>query len=247
MIKANGVNIQFNLDDKRLSPKLFRKDIDIELKQKQIVLLYGPSGSGKTTIFQILSHLIEFSSGEIYWDRYKVEDLNRSNKQRYKHISMIYSVFNFIETLSVKDNILLPSLFAKERGSEILLDELIELFYFGKESNINLADLLKKGISNLSNGQKEIVAISRALLMQKPKFVFADEMLRSFNKELEDQVWAKILQFLSKYNRSLFMITHKEHLGDNLHKNVSLYCGDDYDARILTIEDQILVEKTHRS
>lgn len=157
---------------------------------------------------------------------------------------MIYSVFNFIETISTKNNIMLPSLFAKEKNIDSRLEELITLFDFGEESNINLKDLLKKNIGNLSNGQKEIVSISRALLMENPKFIFADEMLRSFNEDLEQEVWNKVLRYLSDHNKSLFMITHKTHLGKNLVTSVQNNCSSEYRSRILTIEKQKLIEKS---
>jgi len=246
MIKATNLNIQFKDENGKLGDALFRKNVSLTLNPKEIVLLYGSSGCGKTTLFQMLSHLIDSTSGNISWNEYKIHNLNDSNKQRFKYISMIYSVFNFIETLSTEDNILLPALFAKEKDYMNRLKDLTELFDFGNDSNINLKDLLQKDISSLSNGQKEIITISRALLMEESSFVFADEMLRSFNEELEKKVWEKVLQYLSKHNKSLFMITHKKHIGETLKQNVQNNCSSDYKARIFTIRNQELIEETNK-
>ncbi|MEA3512828.1 MAG: ATP-binding cassette domain-containing protein [Campylobacterota bacterium] len=243
MIEAKGINISFG------GKNLFAKDITIKLEDKQFTLLYGPSGSGKTTLFEILAVLNLPSKGEIRWGDELVDSLNYANKNRFYHITTIYSVFNFIETLSIKDNILLPALFAKESNIEEMLKGLEELFVFkdidGEKSQIDLKDLMKKNISDLSNGQKEIIAISRALLLSKPKYLFADELLRSFNEELEEIIWEKILSFLVKYDKSLFMITHKKHLAKSLIKFIEDKSKNTNEtkSRILTIEKHKLVEK----
>jgi len=242
MIKASKLNISLGGKD------LFSSDINLKLEQKQFTLLYGPSGSGKTTLFELLAGLNEPTRGEIYWDDVKIDSVNYANKNRFHHITSIYSVFNFIETLSIKDNIMLPALFAKEDNIETKLEQLIELFQFdpidGEKSQVDLKDLINKNISDLSNGQKEIIAISRALLLDKPKYIFADELLRSFNEELEEIIWNKILIFLVKYNKSLFMITHKKHLAGSLDKfiNNEQLNTNKTKARVLTIKKHKLIE-----
>jgi len=243
MIIAKDLNINFS------GKNLFSENINIELKEKQFTLLYGSSGSGKTTLFEMLSVLALPTQGKVIWGKEPMRSLNLANKNRFNQITSIYSVFNFIETLSIKDNILLPALFAKEKNIEQNLTELEELLQFpnlkdGEKSHVDLKDLLKKNIADLSNGQKEIIAIARALLLSNPKYLFADELLRSFNDDLEKKIWEKILCFLVKHNKSLFMITHKTHLADSLQEFIDdkNRNTNNTEARILTIKNQELIE-----
>jgi len=202
--------------------RCYLDNCDIELSEKKITLLYGPSGSGKTTIFNILSGLVKAQSNksEIYWNNYKVRNIYEANKIRYKYISMIYSNFYFLNNLSVVENIILPAVFTKQPKNiiENKLSLLYDVFSFDKGSEIdnflNLKSLAKrKKIIGLSNGQKEMVSIARALMIDSP-FIFADEMLRSCPIGDEMAIWERLLskEIGIGKRKGLFFISHKEHL-----------------------------------
>jgi len=197
----------------------FLEKVNLEIPECKRVLLYGPSGSGKTSIFNVLCGLSSAKNPEArtYWYDYSVSDLNEANKKRYQYISLIYSNFFYMQSLSVEENIVLPAVFAKMQSSAIakMLDQLYTIFSFRDEGQkpLNLKDLRKRKMGQLSNGQKELVGIARALILDTP-FIFADEMLRSYNSETEKVIWEKMMSpdlgIGSK--RGFFLITHKEHL-----------------------------------
>jgi putative ABC transport system ATP-binding protein len=197
----------------------YLKDVSFTVAPQEVVLLYGPSGSGKTTLFNILCAMSEATSSRagVFWGDYQVCSLEKANKVRFRYISMVYSLFYFLESLNVEQNIRLPAVFAGVAEDEIdrRLEELYRVFAFdGKLSNLDLSTLRARSIAGLSNGQKELVGIARAFVLDSP-YVFADEILRSFNKEGEELLWEKILsspELGIGSRRGFFMITHKEHL-----------------------------------
>jgi putative ABC transport system ATP-binding protein len=197
---------------------VFLEETDLTIHDKSIVLLLGPSGSGKTTLFNIICRLIPALSDKthIYWFDYQADDMKMANKERYKYISMIYSHFYFLQSLNVEDNIKLPAVFSKQPATEInkRLDMLYDIFSFDDHlKELSLKELSKRQIGPLSNGQKEMVGIARAFMNNAP-FVFADELLRSYNREAETAIWEKLFspEFGIGIDKGFFMITHKDHL-----------------------------------
>ncbi len=221
-------NINFLID----SGNLFQKDITFELKDNQNILLYGPSGSGKTSIFKMLSFFMPPSRGEIYYDDNHISSFNKANKIRSNYISLIDSSFSFFNNLNIEDNIKVYGIFAKVPHNIInkRMEYLYETFKFNNE-NISLNNLKNKKISDLSNGQKEIIMIARALILQS-KFIFADELLRSFNVHDKEDIFDKFMQSLKEFNMGLFMISHE----DRFKKHNSI-------DRIWTIKEKMLKEE----
>ncbi|MFW6099749.1 MAG: ATP-binding cassette domain-containing protein [Bacteroidota bacterium] len=230
-ISCRNLTIQFKRDQE---PVL--RDIDLKIPSNSVVLLYGGTGKGKTSLFNVLSGLnFSGASGEIYWDGELIQSSGNAHKLRPEYISLIYSHFYFLQSLDVKENILLPAVFAGKSKKEInnrlnLLGEIFnfddnitgELNFYRKilysrdmDKGINPgARRLKRPnkITSLSNGQKEIVNIARALILDTP-FIFADELLRSYSDAEAEIVWRRLLdpRLGIKKNKTLFMITRKDY------------------------------------
>lgn len=214
-IGCRGVNVVFNGHE-------FLKNVNLDLCSNEINLLYGPSGSGKTTLFNILCGLAPdpVGGGEVFWGDYEVRSLRQASKVRHRYISMIFSTFYFLESLNVEQNIMLPVVLSRMDTGVAMsrLEKIYEVFSFGSTmENLDLPGLRYRSYGGLSNGQKELVGIARGLIVDAP-FIFADEMLRSFNREAEEVLWERFLgssELGFGSERGFFMITHKEHLKDD--------------------------------
>lgn len=226
-------NIDINFDGQH-----YLDDVSLKIDENKTVLLYGPSGSGKTTLYNIICGLNPpvNNRATVNWFDYEVGDIKDANKIRYKYISLIFSVFYFMSSLNVEENIIMPAVFAGVKKDKIKerLEVLYDVFSFdGKNANLNLSSLRKMSVSSVSNGQRELVGIARAFMLDS-KFIFADEMLRSYNIDAENALWDIILtspELGIGTNRGLFMITHKEHLKE-----------DSRIDEIYTIKDKDLVK-----
>ncbi len=215
-IRLNGFNLNATKND-----TLFDTDVSLTINEGDNFLIYGPSGSGKTTIYEALSFLTPPQKGEVFWGDTKINSISLANKMRNDYISLIFSNFNFISHLSVKDNILLPAAVSKQKGMCDRLERLMEVFSFDDELNeqenrLSLRDLVydnktgrKRMVQELSNGQKEIISMARALILDTP-FILADEMLRSFPDHTKKVLWERFYNFTSggDKQKGLMLITH---------------------------------------
>lgn len=204
--------------------KEFLKEVSLTLEQNQITLLYGPSGGGKTSFFNILGGVdapANPKSSKVCWNGREIVPGGSTNRLRQEMIGFIFSRFYFLRSLTVRENIMLPATLYKGKVDvQKRLDLLCRVFCFdGAQKHLTLKHLLEGDgehppprIEQLSNGQKEMVAIARALILDPP-FIFADELLRSYDYETEQAVWKALLHgdLGIGVSKALFMITHKRH------------------------------------
>ncbi|OGK62100.1 macrolide ABC transporter ATP-binding protein [Candidatus Roizmanbacteria bacterium RIFOXYB2_FULL_38_10] len=193
------------------------KSLDIEIKRGDFVAIMGPSGSGKSTLLNIIGCLDSPSSGS-----YILEDKNVSRLSerelaviRNIHIGFIFQNFNLISSLSVIDNVLLPS------------------FYLGKENYKRAKELLESmGLSDrsafkpneLSGGQKQRVAIARAL-MNNPSFLLADEPTGALDSKTGKEIMDLIVDLNTKQGKTILMVTHDPLIAKRAHSIIHLQDG----------------------
>jgi ABC-type lipoprotein export system ATPase subunit len=205
-ILLEDVNQYFNKRD------LFDSPASIELKSGTVTMLYGRSGTGKSALFDMMSYLIPPRDGKVFWEGEEISSLKHANKMRSKYIGMIFSNFSFISLLSIKENIMLAASLSGKEDLEQKLDLICDgiLKFDDDDSNLDLRNLISKNnVKNLSNGQKEIIAIASALLMDA-KYLFVDEMLRSFPVETRKKIWRRLLKHFQERGTGLFYISHWE-------------------------------------
>jgi ABC-type lipoprotein export system ATPase subunit len=147
------------------------KDVSLTIKDGEFVGILGTSGSGKSTLMHIIGLLDRPTSGQVLIDGKNVETLsdNQLSSIRGQSIGFVFQQFNLIQKLTVKENILLPTLYAKHKMNfnvSQYANELLERFGIAVRSGFYP--------NKLSGGQQQRVAIARALIM-KPTLVLADE------------------------------------------------------------------------
>ena len=186
------------------------KQFDYSFKSScSITGIFGPSGAGKTTMFNLLSGLSTPDSGEIILNRVTLYDnkkkLNISAKNR--NIGYVFQENLLFPHLTVQKNLLFSSLYLKKnkRKQSILLQDVIEL--------LDLNDLLYQMPRQLSGGEKQRVAIGRALLSQ-PSLLLLDEPFSSVDCSKRKQIISYLLKINYHFNIPMLIISH--HLEDIL-------------------------------
>ena len=167
MINIKGLNKYYPLGKERFHAL---KDIDLEVKQGEMLCLTGRSGSGKSTLLHVIGLLDTFESGEYLFDGSTVRELSDSRRAALRNadIDFIMQDFALVSDRSVLFNVMLPLMFGKTSLSQAkkLAAESLE--------KVGIADQKNKRVNQLSGGQKQRVAIARAIVT-KPKLILADE------------------------------------------------------------------------
>lgn len=177
--------------------------LNFTVNDGEFVGVMGPSGAGKTTLLNILSAIDRPTSGEVLVAGQNVQKLsdNQLSDFRKKTMGFIFQEFNLLESLSVKDNILLPLALEKMTWDD--MQERLERV----SKNLGISYILERYPSEISIGQKQRTAAARALIVE-PKVILADEPTGS----LDSKSATELLEYLRTLNQreqvTLLMVTH---------------------------------------
>lgn len=174
---------------------------DMSFESNKSYLILGPSGCGKSTYLNMLAGIVKPTKGSIYVDDFNILEWTQSRLEKYRlcDIGYIYQDFKLIDELTVQDNIELLSIEGKLNRTAKEVTELV-----------GLGGKLKQKCCKLSGGEKQRVAVARALVKQ-PKLLLADEPTGNLNYE----IGKSIIELLCN-NRSdiLIVVTHDTRLKD---------------------------------
>lgn len=197
MIKVKVENLKKNFGSLEVL-----KDINLEVKEGEVVCLIGPSGSGKSTFLRCLNKLEEPTSGSIIVDDHdlmsKVEDINKIRE----NIGMVFQQFNLFPHLSVLENIVLAPVDRKHMNREQAVEKAKKL--------LETVGLLEKAMvypSSLSGGQQQRVAIARALAME-PDIMLFDEPTSALDPEMVGEV-LEVMKRLAAQGMTMVVVTHE--------------------------------------
>ena len=173
----------------------------------ELVLLLGPSGSGKTTLLTTVAGMLKPTSGEILLFGRKVHDysVNDLQKLRARHIGFIFQLFYLIESLTVLENIMLVMKFAG-------LDKTVAQHRaLGLLQRFGIKDLAKALPSNLSQGEKQRVAVSRALA-NNAELIIADEPTGSLSSHQGLLIIELLRDIAKSEEKSVIVASHDERI-----------------------------------
>ena len=152
------------------------KRIDLNIKEKEVVVIIGPSGSGKSTLLRCINYLEEPTGGEIVFDNIPLNGKANINEVR-KEVGMVFQRFNLFPHMTVLENLVLAPRKVRNMGRKEA--EELAMMYLKK---VGLAEKANNYPDQLSGGQQQRVAIARALCM-KPKAMLFDEPTSALDPE----------------------------------------------------------------
>ena len=193
------------------------RGVDLTISRGDFVAIMGPSGSGKSTLLNIIGCLDSPTSGEYVLDGNTVSSLSPRELAtiRNTYIGFIFQNFNLIPSLSVLDNVLLPSFYLGHEDR----DRAIHLL-----SSMGLSERLSFKPNELSGGQKQRVAIARAL-MNNPAFLLADEPTGALDSKTGKEIMELILDLNKKEQKTILMVTHDPAIAKKAHRIIHLQDG----------------------
>ncbi len=176
--------------------------VNLICKEGEVIVLKGASGSGKSTLLSLIAGLAKPSSGQVIIDNKLISKMpdNFVAMFRREHIGFIFQKYNLIPTLSVFDNIIMPQIPSKPDTKSLKkrVDELLNMFSIAKKKD--------EIVKNLSGGEQQRVAISRALL-NDPNIIIADEPTANLDSKLSLE-FIEIIKKLKSDKRTIIIATH---------------------------------------
>ena len=175
------------------------KDLNLEIKDNEFVILVGPSGCGKSTTLRMIAGLEDISDGELLIDGEKMNDV----APQHRDIAMVFQNYALYPHMSVYQNIAYSLKLKKVPKNEI--DERVKAV----AQSLGLEDLLDRRPGQLSGGQKQRVAMGRAIIRQ-PKAFLMDEPLSNLDAKLRGQMRVEIADLYQRLNTTFIYVTHDQ-------------------------------------
>jgi len=176
------------------------------------VFVHGPSGGGKSTLLNLLSGMLNVSSGEVTVLGERLDRMNARQRDRFRanHVGTIFQQFNLIPYLGAVDNIQLARQFAKKNTQSAASDEIKSLL---STFHIPQSDW-QKPVAKLSIGQQQRIAIARAMI-NKPEILIADEPTSSLDQKNRDNFMSELLTLVAEHNITLLFVSHDMSLANH--------------------------------
>ena len=178
------------------------KDINLEVKEKQKIVVCGPSGSGKSTLIRCINRLEEHQKGKIIVDGNELSEKTKDIEKIRAEVGMVFQQFNLFPHLSILDNCTLAPIWVKKTPKKQA-----EEFAMKQLEQVQIADQAAKFPGQLSGGQQQRAALARALCME-PKIMLFDEPTSALDPDMIKEVLDAMVN-LAKGGMTMIVVTHE--------------------------------------
>jgi putative ABC transport system ATP-binding protein len=180
------------------------RDVSVELPHGSFTAVMGPSGSGKSTFLHVAAGLDRPTSGEVFVGDLALGGLDETSrtKLRRDRIGFVFQTYNLVPSLTVKQNVGLPSRLAGRRPDRARVREVL--------ARVGLTGRANHRPAELSGGQQQRTAIARAAVM-RPDVLFADEPTGALDSRSGTDILQLLRQSVDEWHQTVVMVTHDPH------------------------------------
>ena len=203
------------------------KDIHFTVEKGDYVAIMGESGSGKSTLLNILAMLDKPTRGQVFLNGTDTATIKNSEASSFRRekLGFVFQDFNLLDTLSVKDNILLPLVLSRKPITEMMKKLVVTA------ENLGINQLQEKYPYEISGGQKQRVAVARAIITE-PEILLADEPTGALDSK-SSAALLDIFDQINEQGQTILMVTHSTAAASRA-------------KRVLFIKDGILYNQIYR-
>lgn len=204
MRKGTKNILKINHLKKVFGDNVILKDINLTIKEQEVVVMLGPSGAGKSTLLRCLNQLETIDDGGIYFQQVDITDPNNNtdiNKIR-EQMGMVFQDFNLFPHMTVLENIMVGPIKVKHENKKVVEERAYHLL-----EKVGLLEKANVYPHSLSGGQKQRIVIARALAMQ-PKVMLFDEPTSALDPEMVGEV-LNVMKQLAVEGMTMVVVTHE--------------------------------------
>ena len=197
------------------------KGIDLEITQGEVVSIVGPSGAGKTTLLQIMGTLDSPDAGMINIDGTNVSRMKEKELSafRNKHIGFVFQFHQLLPEFTALENVMIPAFIAGVPTKEASMRAMEILGFMG------LKERASHKPNELSGGEKQRVAVARALINQ-PAVILADEPSGSLDSHNKEELHQLFFDLRNRFGQTFVIVTHDEALAKITDRTIHMVDGN---------------------
>jgi putative ABC transport system ATP-binding protein len=197
------------------------RNVSLEIKKGDFVVILGPSGSGKSTLLNIMSCLDIPTKGKVYLENRDISTLSEDElaEVRGRKVGFVFQQFNLLPHLTAIENVVLPTVFRNLDPQEGALRAEKHL------TSVGLSKRMNHRPAELSGGEKQRVAISRALV-NNPEIIVADEPTGNVDSKTGQQIMEILKKLNQEEKRTIIVVTHDSDLRSFANKVIKIKDGE---------------------